>query len=85
MNDTAVNGTDILRRAGQRLWLDTMLQSAHQQLGQTAEADEAGKRIAGNPESLDAQHGKNVIALIVEVRQSAAQMEAISKMLKMFK
>ncbi|HEX3296298.1 MAG TPA: transaldolase family protein [Nocardioides sp.] len=24
MNDTAVNGTDILRRAGQRLWLDTI-------------------------------------------------------------
>lgn len=61
-----------------------MLQSAHLRLGQTAEAEAVGKRIAGNPESLDAQHGKNAIALIAEVRQSAARMEPISKMVQLF-
>ena len=66
----------------QRLWLDVMIQGAYQRLGQMAQADAAAKRIADNPEGLDSQHGKNAVALIAEVRQTAAQMEALRKMLQ---
>ena len=68
----------------QRLWLDVMSQAAHKRLGLTAQADATAKRIADNPERLDAQHGKNAVALIAEVRQSAAQMEALRKMLRFY-
>ena len=62
-----------------------MTQAAQQRLGLTSAAvDATAKRIADNPELLDAQHGKNAIALIAEVRQSAAQMEALRKMLQLY-
>jgi Tol biopolymer transport system component len=65
---------DLRQKAGndtQRLWLDVM---AH-----AGKASGAAKRIADNPAILDARHGKNVAALIAEMRQSAAQMEELRK------
>jgi hypothetical protein len=47
----------------------------------SADADAAAKGIAGNPERLDARHGKNAAALVTELRLSGARMEALRKML----
>jgi hypothetical protein len=61
----------------QRLWLDIMIHTAYGRLGPANDAVAAGKRIAENPERLDAQHGKNAVALIEELRRSVLQMEAV--------
>ena len=71
-------------RDRQRLWLDVMLHATHQALGQTMQTGIVARRIADNPEVLDAQHGKDAVALIGEVRLSAAAMLEFRKMVQWF-
>jgi alkanesulfonate monooxygenase SsuD/methylene tetrahydromethanopterin reductase-like flavin-dependent oxidoreductase (luciferase family) len=76
---------ELRQKAGndtQRLWLDVLTHAMLSDTRAPAEKAAAAKRIADNPALLDARHGKNIAALIAELRQSAAQMEELRKLMQ---
>jgi hypothetical protein len=60
-----------------RLVVDVLLEAAHRRLGQTALADEAGKRLTANPARADLLGDKDVAGLVQSQREMPLTLEAL--------